>query len=65
MLELRQVETRNKLNEYIELKGVKAKFIADNCGMLPTLLSNFRKGRRDLWEETLVKLENFLKVNYK
>lgn len=58
----KQQEIRQMLNTYIAETGVKAKFIADKLGVHESVISVFRKGKRDLYPETLNAIENFLCV---
>ena len=56
---------RSQLNEYILTKGVKCKFIADKCQICTTRLSRFINNKRNINEDMLVRLNEFLEVNYK
>lgn len=54
---------RNRLNSYIKTKGIKAKWVCEQCGGIdPSLLCRFRKGK-PLWDETLIVIESFLIKN--
>ena len=64
MQDNRQQTIRDKLNLFITQRGVKATWVCQQCGGLDTsLISRYRTGKRDLWEDTLNKLEEFLNNN--
>ncbi|WP_088185852.1 hypothetical protein [Desulfosporosinus sp. FKA] len=56
----KQSRIKDELNYFISTRGVKAKFIADECNIDPSLLCRFRQGKKSLWDETLQSIENFL-----
>ena len=53
---------RNRLIQYINDKGVKQSHIARALRVPESLLSDFKRDRKDLWPETLAKLDAFLKA---
>lgn len=55
---------RLRLNDYILQRGVKCKFIADKCHICPARLSRFINNKRNINEDILNKLDEFLEVNY-
>lgn len=55
---LTQDEVREKLIE--KTKGMKIKFIAEELGIPREILSKFKNGRRDLYPESLERLNNYL-----
>ena len=56
-----QESVRNRLIKYTEDKGVKLVHISKKIGVPDYLMAKFKTGKRELWEETLVKLDQFLK----
>ena len=58
-----QQEIRDQLNDLITTKGLKANFIAKKLEIDPSLLCRFRHNKRDLWDETLETVAQYLK-NY-
>lgn len=58
----KQEIVRQDLNTYIEASGIKAKFICEKVldNLDTSVLCRFRKGERDLFEDTLSKLEKYL-----
>lgn len=59
-MEERQKNIRERLNTFIEKSGRKACWVCEQCNLDVSLISRFRKGKRDLWEESLSVLEQFL-----
>lgn len=57
-MEITQDSVREKLIE--KCKGLKVKFIAEQVGIPRNIISNFKNKRRELWEESLIKLDAFL-----
>lgn len=53
-----QNSVREKLIE--QCKGLKIKFIAEKTGIPKEIISSFKNKRRELWEESLLKLNSFL-----
>lgn len=53
-----QTEVREKLIE--KSKGMKLKFIAEKTGIPREIISRFKNSKRDLYPESLEKLNNFL-----
>lgn len=62
---MEEQELRDRMNEYIETKGVKAVWVAKQIGngIDAPLLSRWRKAKRDLWESTLADVEQFLNTH--
>ena len=50
--------TNTKLIE--KCKGLKVKFIAEQVGIPRNIISKFKNSRRELWEESLIKLNDYL-----
>lgn len=57
-MEITQDSVREKLIE--KCKGLKVKFIAEQVGILRNIISKFKNSRRELWEESLIKLNDYL-----
>lgn len=53
-----QEEVRAKLIE--KSKGMKIKFIAEETGIPREIISKFKNSKRDLYPESLEKLNNYL-----
>lgn len=53
-----QDSVREKLIE--KCKGIKLKFVAEQTGIPKEIISAFKNKRRELWEESLIKLNDFL-----
>lgn len=58
MTEITQDSVREKLIE--KCRGLKVKFIAEQTGIPRDIISAFKNKRRELWEESLIKLDAFL-----
>lgn len=58
MTEITQDSVREKLIE--KCRGLKVKFIAEQTGIPRDIISAFKNNRRELWEESLIKLDAFL-----
>lgn len=56
--EITQDSVRKKLIE--KCRGLKVKFIAEQTGIPRDIISAFKNKRRELWEESLIKLNVFL-----
>jgi predicted XRE-type DNA-binding protein len=56
----RQIEIRQKLNEYITSNGVKAKYIAELLDICPSLISRFRNSKVEMRIHKLEVVEEFL-----
>ena len=59
-MDIQQEDIRIRLNSFIIINGTKAKFIAEQCKVDPGLICRFRKGKKQLWPETLAKIDEFL-----
>ena len=57
-MEITQDSVREKLIE--KCKALKIKYIAEQVGIPRNIISKFKNSRRDLWDESLVKLNAFL-----
>lgn len=55
---LTQAEVREKLVE--KSKGLKMKYIAEETGIPREIISKFKNSKRDLYQESLEVLNNFL-----
>lgn len=58
MTEITQDSVREKLIE--KCRGLKVKFIAEQTEIPREIVSAFKNKRRELWEESLIKLDAFL-----
>ena len=58
MENITQDSVRGKLVE--KCRGLKIKFIAEQTGIPREIISAFKNKRRELWEESLIKLDVFL-----
>ena len=58
MENIAQDSVRGKLVE--KCRGLKIKFIAEQTGIPREIISAFKNKRRELWEESLIKLDVFL-----
>lgn len=52
---------RNRLNEYMRTHGTTNVFIAKSIGVSDSIISRFRKGKRNLGEQRAQALEQLLK----
>lgn len=57
-MEITQDIVREKLIK--KCKGLKVKYIAEQVGIPRNIISKFKNSRRELWEESLIKLNAFL-----
>ncbi len=57
-MEITQDSVRKKLIEKCE--GLKVQYIAKQVGIPVDIVSKFKNNRRELWEESLIKLNAFL-----
>lgn len=58
MKNITQDSVREKLIE--KCRGLKVNFIAEQTGIPREIVSAFKNKRRELWEESLIKLNAFL-----
>lgn len=58
MAEITQESVREKLIE--KCRGLKVNYIAEQTGIPREIVSAFKNSRRELWEESLNKLNAFL-----
>lgn len=58
---MKQQEVRERLNTYIESSGIIAKRICLICKIPEYTLSRFRRGKQDLYEDSLEVLDHYLK----
>ena len=58
MAEITQESVREKLIE--KCRGLKINYIAEQTGIPREIISAFKNSRRELWEESLIKLNTFL-----
>lgn len=56
-----QEDVRIMLNDYITQSGIKAKKVCEAINLNEPVLSLFRRGKKQLWPETLEKLTEYLK----
>ena len=57
-MDITQDSVREKLIE--KCKGLKIKYIAEQTKIPREIISAFKNKRRELWEESLIKLDAFL-----
>ena len=57
-MEITQDSVREKLIE--KCKKLKVKFIAEQVEIPRNIISKFKNSRRELWEESLIKLNDYL-----
>ena len=55
-----QESVRNRLIRYIEEKGVKLIFISRKIDVPDYLMAKFKTAKRELWNESLERLDQFL-----
>lgn len=58
MVEITQDSVREKLIE--KCKALKINYMAEQTGIPREIISAFKNKRRELWEESLIKLNAFL-----
>lgn len=58
MAEITQESVKEKLIE--KCRGLKVNYIAEQTGIPREIISAFKNSRRELWEESLIKLNAFL-----
>lgn len=58
MADITQDSVREKLIE--KCRGLKVNFIAEQTGIPREIISAFKNKRRELWEESLIKLNECL-----
>lgn len=58
MAEITQESVREKLIE--KCRGLKVNYIAEQTGIPREIVSAFKNSRRELWKESLIKLNTFL-----
>lgn len=58
MTSITQESVREKLIE--KCRGLKVNYIAEQTGIPREIISAFKNKRRELWEESLIKLDAFL-----
>lgn len=58
MVEVTQESVREKLIE--KCRALKVNYIAEQTGIPREIVSAFKNSRRELWEESLIKLNVFL-----
>ena len=56
---------RNRLNQYILERGVKCNFIASKCNICTARLSRFINNKKNINDDMVRRLNEFLKLNYK
>lgn len=56
-----QESVRQRLIKYIEDKGTSLAFIGRKINLSKYVMSNFKIAKRDLWQESLEKLDQYLK----
>lgn len=57
---MKQEEVRLLLITYLKNTGIKQLYICDKLGIPDYILSRFKKGTKDLYEDDLEKLREFL-----
>ena len=59
-IKLKQEMVRNRLLQYVTDKGVNYSFICKQIELPNSVMTLFKSGRKDLWQEHLNKLDEFL-----
>ena len=54
-------EVRKELEVYVKEKGVKYKYIAEQIGISESMLSHWRKGRKELGKIKLQALDKYIR----
>lgn len=56
------IVTQDSVRELLiaKTKGMKIKFIAEETGIPREIISKFKNSRRDLYEESLIRLNDYL-----
>ncbi len=52
----------NRIGEQLKLKGCKQKWLAEQIGMTPTMVSSYVKNKTQPKLETLIKISHILNV---
>jgi hypothetical protein len=56
----RQKDLAVKLKKYIKSNGLKQVFVAEQVNLCPSLLSRFLNQKKELWTESLDRIEQWL-----
>jgi putative transcriptional regulator len=62
MIFLNQTSDMNRIGEQLKLKGCKQKWLAEQLGMTPTMISSYVKNKTQPKLETLIKISHILNV---
>ncbi len=63
MIFLSQTTVMNRIGEQLKLKGCKQKWLAEQLGMTPTMISSYVKNKTQPKLETLIKISRILMVD--
>ena len=58
-----QTTVMNRIGEQLKLKGCKQKWLAEQLGMTPTMISSYVKNKTQPKLETLIKISRILNVD--
>ena len=58
-----QTTVMNRIGEQLKLKGCKQKWLAEQLGMTPTMISSYVKNKTQPKLETLIKISRILMVD--
>lgn len=62
---MNEEELRKKFEEYIKNNGIKVRFVSNILNVSESLLSHWRKKRRNLSKINLIKLQKYMKESVK
>lgn len=60
-MDRKQEDVRKRFKSYLAESGCTSKFIAKRCGLRTDIISRFKNSIRDLNDESLYVLDNYLK----
>jgi len=53
----------NRISEQLKLRGCKQKWLAEQLGMTPTIISSYAKNKTQPKLETLIKISQILNID--
>jgi transcriptional regulator with XRE-family HTH domain len=62
MILLFQTTVMNRIGEQLKLKGCKQKWLAEQLGMTPTMISSYVKNKTQPKLDTVIKISHILNV---
>ena len=63
MININSKKILEELNEYVQARGIKFRWIAEQIGITESSLSHSRSGDRNLGKETLLKIQKLIRSN--